>query len=299
MADEVQVYSPATLPEAFRLLAEYGPDVRPLAGGTDAVVKLKDGLWRPRAWVNLLKLRDELAYIRFAADEVRIGSLTTFGEMIRSPELQLGAPLLIQAARTIGGPAIRNLATLGGNLGTASPAGDSLPALYCLDARVCLAGAAGEREVPIADFFRGPGKTALTPGELITGIAFAPQAPEEMYSFEKLGLRAAHAISLVSAAVRLVPASSTYHIGLARVALGAVAPTVFRVAAAEDALTRCVPLTPEAVREAAWAARAASRPISDIRAGAEYRRAMAENLVLRGLVRALGPAEWEEALRRA
>jgi CO/xanthine dehydrogenase FAD-binding subunit len=271
---EVAVYSPATLAEALRLLAEGGDAVRPLAGGTDAMVKYKDGLWQPKAWVNLLGLRRELAFIRREGEVLEVGALTSFTELLGSPLIREGAPLLAKAVRTIGGPQIRNMGTLGGNIGTASPAGDSLPALYALDARVVINAS---KELPIAEFITGPGHTALKPGELITSVKFAVQPTWEQSTFEKLGLRAAHAISIASVAVRYQPSQ------MARVTLGAVAPTVLRVPYAEDALLN------GDYAAAAAAARAAARPISDVRASAEYRKAMAGALLTRGLIRLLGP----------
>jgi len=279
---EVAVYSPATLTEALRLLADGGPDVRPLAGATDAMVKFKDGLWRPRAWVNLMRLRPELAYIRQEDGWVEIGALTSFAEILAWRHVADAAPLLAQAARTIGGPQIRNLGTIGGNVGTASPAGDSLPALYALEAIVKLVShGGGERELPIDQFILGPGKTALAPGELIGAVRFHAEDPFMKVSFEKLGLRAAHAISVGNAAVRVAP-------GFARVTLGALGPTILRVPAAEAVLSSG-PITAATVAEAAAACRAAVKPITDVRGTADYRRAMAGNLVVRGLVRLLGP----------
>lgn len=268
---DVPVYTPATLAEARRMLQEGG--TRPLAGGTDAMVRFKDGIWRPKAWVNLHRLRGELAYIREDGDWLEVGALTTFSELLASRVIRERAPLLAKAVRTVGGPAIRNMGTLGGNIGTASPAGDSLPALYALEADVIVNGVTN---ISIEEVMLGPGRLKLLVGDLITGVRFRAQAPDELCTFEKLGLRAAHAISLASVALRLTP-------GMARVALGAVAPTVIRVPEAEAALVA------GHAAPAVVAAQAAARPISDVRASAEYRRAMAGNLLLRGLMRLLGP----------
>lgn len=280
---DVPVYSPATLAEAGRMLQDGG--TRPVAGGTDAMVRFKDGIWRPTAWVNLLRLRGELAYIREDGDWLEVGALTTFSEMLASRVIRERAPLLAKAVRTIGGPAIRNMGTLGGNIGTASPAGDSLPALYALDADVIVNGVT---TVGIADMILGPGRLALKAGDLITGVRFRAQAPDELCTFEKLGLRAAHAISLASVALRLGPE-------LARVALGAVAPTVVRVPVAETLLATWGAAHPIACAEAVAAARDASKPISDVRASAEYRRAMAGNLLQRGLIRLHTPGVMPDA----
>jgi xanthine dehydrogenase FAD-binding subunit len=285
----VSVYSPATLREALRLLAEGGEAARPLAGGTDAMVRLKDGSWQPRLWINLLRLRPDLSYIRMSGDSVEVGALTSFASLLASPIIQSCAPLLAKAVRTIGGPAVRNMGTLGGNIGTASPAGDSLPALYALDARVRLASLRGERDVPIAAFITGPGRTAIQPGELICAVQFATQSRDELCAYEKLGLRSAHAIAVASVALRLAPTFGDRGHRLARVALGAVAPTVVRVPEAEAALLQACPMCWDVVSYAVAAARAAAEPITDVRASAEYRRAMAGNLLLRGLTRLLGP----------
>ena len=268
---EVPVYTPATLAEARRMLQEGG--TRPVAGGTDAMVRFKDGIWRPMAWVSLHRLRGELAYIHEDGDWLEVGALTTFSELLASRVIRERAPLLAKAVRTIGGPAIRNMGTLGGNIGTASPAGDSLPALYALDADVIVNGVTS---TSVAELMIGPGRLKLLVGDLITGVRFRAQAPDELCTYEKLGLRAAHAISLASVAVRLAPS-------MARVALGAVAPTVLRVPEAEAALVA------GHAAAAVVAAQDAARPISDVRASAEYRRAMAGNLLLRGLMRMLGP----------
>lgn len=281
VAAMTQVFSPTTVPEALHTLASGWPDVRPLAGGTDAMVKGRGS----RAWISLHRVRPELGEISRDGATVRIGAMATFSEMLRSPLLAEAAPLLLQAVRTIGGPQIRNLGTLGGNLGTASPAGDSLPALYALDARVHLLSLRGERVMPINRFLLGPGHLGLEPGELISAVSFNAQGASELCTYEKLGLRAAHAIAIASAAIRLIPGHEGHDVAAARVALGAVAPTVLRVLTAEAALTHVQHVDGAAVERAAAAARAAAQPISDIRASASYRRAMAGNLVARGLLR--------------
>lgn len=300
---ETPVYSPTTLQEALRILHEEGPGARPLAGGTDAMVKWKDGVWRPPCWVNLLRVR-ELRFARHGDDGVEVGALCTFADVLDSRLLCRVAPLLVQAARTVGGPQIRNMGTLGGNMGTASPAGDSIPALFALDAVVHVASISGERSIAVRDFFTGPGRTSLGPGELITHVRFAPQPPGERCTFEKLGLRAAHAISLVSAAVRLLVDDDVGAVRSARVALGAVAPTVIRVDEAERALEGGAGSLVERVARAMRAAREKARPITDIRASAQYRRAMSGNLVLRALAKLLGPdvlaaARWDSAAGHA
>jgi CO/xanthine dehydrogenase FAD-binding subunit len=285
----VSVVSPATLREALRLLAEGGDAARPLAGGTDAMVKAKDGVWKPRMWINLLRLRPELTYIRPSGESVEVGALTSFSTLLASPVIEGRTPLLAKAIRTVGGPQVRNMGTIGGNIATASPAGDSLPALYALDAAVKVVSLRGEREVPIDEFITGPGRTALQPGELIYAVKFATQSRDELCAYEKLGLRSAHAIAVASMALRIAPTFTGKGMRLARVALGAVAPTVVRVPEAESALLNACPMCWDVASYAVAAARAAAQPISDLRATAEYRRAMAGNLLLRGLARLLGP----------
>lgn len=265
-------FSPRTCDEVVRIWASV-PDARLLAGGTDVLVRLKDAL----AWPPLIDLShvDELRGISCDDGILRMGARTTYTELERDPLVARHAGVLAEAAREVGSPAIRNRGTLAGNLANASPAGDTIPALYALDAELELRSSAGQRLVPINAFFQGPGRTVLQPQELICAVRI-PIRPGWRGAFERLGQRAALAISKVSAAVCVRLANDV--VSEARIALGAVAPTVVRAAEAEQQLCG-TPLTDTACERAGEAAARAASPISDIRSDAAYRRAMCAVLV--------------------
>lgn len=281
---DIQVVTPRSLAEA---LARLGPDARPLAGATDATVRMKEGQWRPALWVNIARL-PELRGVTIAGGQVRIGAAEPYGALLRHPGLQQAAPLLLQAVREIGSAQIRATGTIGGNLGTSSPAGDSLPPLYALEARVHLASVAGERVLPIHEFILGPGKNQRRADELITAVSFAAQAPAELSHWQKLGLRGAQAISLVNLALRLVPGETPRSVQQAWIAFGAVGPTILRARVCEQMLVHAGPLDAAKVKGIAQMAWKEVLPISDLRASAEYRQQMAVALLRRGLVHLLG-----------
>lgn len=286
MLSEMKVITPRSLAEALAVLAEHKEQARPLAGATDAMVRVKEGQWRVPLWVNIRSLA-ELREVTVDGDQIMIGAAAPYGALLRDPRLAQRAPMLLQALREIGAVQIQAAGTIGGNLGTASPAGDCLPPLYALEAEVGLNSAAdGPRWVPIEAFMLGPGRTVRRPDELITAVRFTAQGAGERSLWQKLGLRGAQAISLVSLALRVDTTS-----GLARFAYGAVGPTVLRARACEEAFAAAGPgpLDEVAVAAIARLAAAAVRPITDLRATVEYRREMAIALLQRGLTSLLLP----------
>lgn len=287
LLSEMRVAAPASLEEALQLLQEHGERARPLAGATDAMVRVKEGQWRAPLWVDIRRL-PELRRISADDRQVEVGAACTYGEMLRSAPLQRSAPLLLQAVREIGSVQIRAAGTLGGNLGTASPAGDALPPLYALDAEVKLTSVRGERWVGVEAFFLGPGKTVRRPDELITSVRFAPQPEGELYLWQKLGLRGAQAISIVSLAMRLQRGVTSNSVSFARFAFGAVGPTVLRARKSEQMITHAGPLDEGKLRGIGQMAWKEVLPISDVRGSAEYRQQMAAALLQRGLLRLLG-----------
>lgn len=286
---EMKVVTPARLADALALLAEYGERARPLAGATDAMVRVKEGQWRVPVWVSVRAL-PELRQITVADGLVTIGASVPFGQMLRSAELRAHAPLLLEAVADIGSVQIQAMGTLGGNLGTASPAGDSLPPLFALEASVGLASeGGGERWVPVDSFMLGPGRSVRRPDELITAVRFAAQGPDERSRWQKLGLRGAQAISIVSLAMRLGVQQPRF----ARFALGAVGPTVLRARQAEAAFCHADRLDEGMLRSVGQMAWKEVAPISDVRASAEYRRQMAAALLQRGLLELVKPEGWQ------
>lgn len=281
LQSELKVVAPQSLAEALRLLGEHQDRARPLAGGTDAMVRIKEGQWRAPLWVDIRRL-PELQRIDEADGRLTVGAAVTYSRLLRSERVRERAPLLAAAAGDVGSVQIQAMGTLGGNLGTASPAGDSIPPLFALDAEVGLCSEhGGERWAPMDAFFLGPGRTVRRPDELILGVRFAPQAAGERCKWQKLGLRGAQAISIVSLALRLGP-------GFARVAYGAVGPTVLRARKCEAMLAQSKTLDAATIRGIAQMAWKEVMPIGDVRASAGYRQQMACALLERGLREVLG-----------
>jgi xanthine dehydrogenase FAD-binding subunit len=267
----VEIVKPKDLAEAVRWLSEGGC---PLAGGTDLFVRIRKGLDDPPFLVFIGEL-PELRGLRVTDEGWEIGAAVTHAELLASLPVRLS--ILGLALSTIGGPAIRAMGTLGGNLANASPAGDGLVPLYLLEARVNLVGPGGVRELPVEEFVLGPGKTALRPGELIRSL-FLPFPEEEPKSyFRKVGRRQALVIAVASLGALVWLRDGVIH--ESRLALGSVAPTVLRPRQVEEALTGR-PLDPEALRPLVWELSAATRPISDLRAQADYRSRVAGHLLL-------------------
>lgn len=274
---------PGSLQEAIALLQEY-PGSRPIAGGTDLLVALKEKGVHCDTLVDLKGIPG-LGHLRESEDgSVEMGALVTIAELLKSPVIRQRLPLLASAASLLGSYQVRQRATLGGNLCNASPAAETACPLLAMDARVRLVGPRGERVLRLADFFRAPGQTALERAEVLVGVECPGVADREgaryggMYL--KLGPRQAMDIAVVNVAVWLGVAGG--RCVDARIALGAVGPVPFRARDAEEALVGR-PLDAETIERAAVAAQQAARPIDDIRASAWYRREMVRNLVTRAL----------------
>lgn len=274
------VFSPSCVEELLALATAH-PGALLLAGGTDLLVRLRAAQHpddRP-----LLSLA-RVAGLRGIADEgayLSIGAATTFAQIIADPLIREHAPLLAEAAGTVGGPAIRNMATIGGNIRTASPAGDSLPPLYLLAAEVELASREGTRRLPIAELITGPGRTALRDGEIISRVCLPRAGPPTHRAWEKVGRRRSLAIAVTSFA-GMAWLSPDGALEEARFAWGSVAPTVVRIPALERGLCGSR-LEARRIDEAAAIVRGAVSPIDDIRASAGYRRAVAGSLLVRFL----------------
>ena len=279
--DDPGADSPRNLAEAFALLAEGGR--RPLAGGTDALVEHAAGVGSVARYLDLSALA-ELRGIRVEDGMLVLGAATTYAELRRSPLVAEHAPVLAAMAAEVGAAQIQNRGTLGGNLGTASPAGDSLPVLLALDAEIVVGGVGGERSIPAASFFPGYRRTALAAGELILRIA-VPIRPDRRVAFRKVGTRRAQAISVVVLAVAWREEHGTWRD--VRVALGSVAATPIRAGATEAVLEGAAP-TVEVAAAAAATLEAEIAPIDDVRSTAEYRRSVAGRILHRILRDAAG-----------
>jgi len=284
MRSEIDVLSPHTLEEALALLEQHQKNVRIIAGGSDIIIQLRDGVVKTQKLLNILPIKD-LRFIEKKNGIIHIGALSTYTEIIRSEHTRRHAWILVEASKQIGAAQLQNTATIGGNLGNASPAADSLPPLYALGATVVTLSKSGRREIPIERFFIGYRKTALKQDELIEEIYFDGLTGNDAGAYLKLGLRKANAISIVDVAVTLRDKRRDSY-GDVRVALGAVAPTIVRAHTCEQALMG-KRLTQKLLREAAKLASQDTFPITDIRGSAEYRRRVVSSLVYQALHRAV------------
>jgi CO/xanthine dehydrogenase FAD-binding subunit len=272
-------FQPKSVAEATDFLAGH-PRARMIAGGTDLIVKQRNGMLP--GLTHLVDLnRLPLKYIEFSGGHCRIGSLCTMTQIVEHPELGRKFPTLTKAAVQVGALQIRNQATIGGNTANASPAGDTIPALLSLAADIVLTGPNGTRTLALENFFTGPGKTVMETGELIE--AFLLPDRTTIGSFRKLGERRAHAISKVSLALAIVRPGPE-GIPIVRIAMGAVAPTVIRCRRAETLLegAKCFPEA-ALIQQAQDLVSDDARPIDDIRSTAAYRKQMAGVLFKRCL----------------
>jgi carbon-monoxide dehydrogenase medium subunit len=275
-----EYFEPATLAEASALLARYGGRAQPLAGGTDLLVELKEQLRRADCVVNIKMIPGIGGWGFDPRAGLRIGALVTARELEVSELIREKYPSLLQAVRELGSIQVRNRATIVGNVCRASPSADTLPPLIADGAVVSIHGGQGTRSVPLEDFFSGPGKTVLKNDELVTEIAVPAPAPRTGKVYIKHGRRRAMELATVGVAVTLTEGSEI------RIVLGAVAPTPIRAKKAE-ALLRGRRIDAPLIERAARAAVEESRPISNVRASADYRREMVGVLTRRALQRAL------------
>ncbi|MBF0527328.1 MAG: xanthine dehydrogenase family protein subunit M [Deltaproteobacteria bacterium] len=272
-----EVFLPRTLDELWDLLLRR-PEAVIYAGGTDVLVKLRAGLIAASGLICLERI-EELKAVQDQGDEVYIGAATTHRTLLADPVIQEHFPVLIRALNVLGSPPVRNMGTIGGNLVTASPAGDTLPPLYVLDAEVEVRWGGGAKRLPLSQFILGPGRTSLGPGQLLTGVRLKKSADYNVHHFEKVGQRKALAIAVVSLAA-VLKVSDSGLIEKARLAWGSVGPTVIRSAEVESALEGRM-ISRNTLTRAAALAQTAVSPIDDIRASGAYRRTVAGNLLLR------------------
>lgn len=304
---------PSTWSEALQAKAEH-PNALVIAGGTDVMVELNLGSHRPSALLDLSDVRELTGWSCNASDAgaadagpadggpagvrcVRLGAGVTYARVVN--ELADLLPGLAAASRTVGSPQIRNRGTIGGNLGSASPAGDAHPPLLAAGAVVEIVSVAGARTVPVADFFSGPKRSVLAPDELIAGVQ-VPVVPGPQV-FAKVGGRNAMVIAVCSFALSLDPLRRQVGTGI-----GSAAPTPRRAEAAEQLLAGWLedagawqlpwrpPVAPpaEIVGEFGGLVSQAAAPIDDVRGSADYRRHALAVLARRSVGWACGPSAW-------
>lgn len=283
-------FEPATLAEASKILIDQGSGAYYLAGGTDLLVRMKRGEINPSALINLKSI-DGINRIEPDTEKgLQIGALTKISSLEYSSFVRSAYPVLAEAAGILGSPSIRNLATLGGNIGRASPASDLAPALMVLMTRLLIDGPEGKKEFPLESIFSGPGKTTLKPGELITSFFVPKTAARSGAAYVRLGRRRGMDCALVGVAASLVLSVKIGDVQEARIALASVAPVPIRARKAEAELLSG-PLTEERIRKAAAAAAFDSMPVSDMRASSSYRKEMVKVLTIRAIEQARTLAE--------
>jgi len=271
-----EYFRPASLKETFQLLASYSGAAKILAGGTDLLIQqaLESS---PETAVVSLKDVQELRQIEETAEgDIFVGAMVKHAEVAQSPLVNQYFPALAKASHWVGSPSIRNLATIGGNICNASPSADTAPPLLAYDAKAIIVSPSGEKAIDIEGFFTGPSTTVLKRREVLKGFLLTPE-PGWVADYEKLGLRKAMEIAIVNVCVAVAVNEHKGCSGI-RIALGAVAPTPIRAKKPESIL-KDKRVTPELIQTCAEVAVEETKPISDIRASADYRKKMVHFLV--------------------
>lgn len=263
---------PLNVEEAISLLVKYEGEAKVLAGGTDLIVQMRKKMVRPKYIIDIGCLPG-LDYINYDEKEgLKIGALTTISALERSSEIKQKYPVISQAASKLGCVAVRNVATLGGNLCNASPSADMIPALIGLSATIKTLGPGGEKKNLLENFFIGPGKTMLERGELMTEIQVPLPPLRTGGVYLKHGIRKAIDLAIVGVAA-IISLDSNESVKEAKIVLGAVAPTPIRAPKAEEFLKDKF-IDEELINKCAELASKEACPISDVRASVEYRREM-------------------------
>jgi CO/xanthine dehydrogenase FAD-binding subunit len=285
----VESYVAATsVDEAVRAMAG---GARPVAGGTDLVVGARQGKAPLPASLVAIHRLDELRGVTVGADGgLRIGALATHEDLVENADVRAGFTALADASAIVGSHATRAQGTIGGNLMNASPAMETGGPFVCFGATVTLTSEGGSRDVAVSDLFAGPGQTTARAGELLTAVTVPPLAAGSGSCYLRLEYRRQMEIAVVGATAVVTLDGGT--VSDARIAITALAPTIHRVAEAEQALVG-TDGGPAAAEAAAAAAAAGSAPISDVRASADYRRAMAAVIARRAIEAAVARARGE------
>ncbi len=284
--------SPGSVEEAVSLLSKYGDKAKVIAGGSDALVQMKRDALQPDVVISVGNIRG-LDYVRYdAAKGLTIGALASIREIASSPVISSACPIVAQAAASLGTPAIRNQATIGGNLCNAAPSADMAPVLIVSGATARIVGTGGIREIPIEDFFTGPGATVLKQHEFLLEILVPGRPPRSAGTYLKHTRSRGADLAIVGVAAFVVAEGE--RIADIRIALGAVAPTPIRATRAE-AMLRGAAVNERLLEEAGQAAADESKPIDDVRSSAQYRKTLVNVLTKRAVAQAIQQAQSEAA----
>jgi len=282
--ENFEYLEPRTLKEAIGLLVKHKKTVKLLAGGTDLIIEMKEGLIKPQWLINLKKIKG-LNKINFSRKGgLTIGTLVTWTTILSSNVIREDYPILREAASVIGCSQIRNIGTIGGNICHASPSADSAPALMIYEAQCLIAGPSRERIIPIGDIFTGVQKISLKEGEILTSFRLPPPDKASKGCYIKFALRNAMGLPVVGVGVLVRTSNGTFKD--VKIALGAVASTPLRARKTESFLLG-KPVDDEVIRKAAELAMEESEPINDIRASREYRLGLVRELTYRAIKRSI------------
>jgi len=282
-------------------MQENGPGGRFLAGGTDLVIAIKEKGLLPKYVVDLKKIPGLTGIQANNDGSVTLGALTTMHEIETSALINGKYPFLAQSAAEVGSIQIRNRATVGGNMANATPSADVAPGLIALNALAKIVGSQGERTVLLEDFFRGPGQTVMRSEEVLTEITIPKSSPQLVGEYIKFSPREMMDLAYVGVAVAYNLGTQDKRCEGVRIVLGAVAPTPIRARKAE-AILEGQSLTEELAGRVGEEAARESKPISDVRSSADYRRAMVATMTKRALLNAAvprnGKVSWYERRER-
>lgn len=281
-------FQPKSVEECQTLLKEYGADAKVLAGGTDLVPRLKNGLLHPVAVIGLMDIPG-IDAIEVTDDGLTLGTLANLRKISLDQRLKKDYKVVMEACGHVSSMQVRNIATIGGNACNASPSADAIHGLLLNDAVVTIASGSGTREMPLHEFFKGPGKTALEPGELVLKFFMPAPKAHTGASYQKYAIRGDSDISIVGAGARLTLAEDGT-VAEARITLASVAPTPLRMFEAEQMLVGSK-LDAEGIAKAAELCSTQVAPITDQRATREYRIEMVRVWVRHALEQALERAE--------
>ncbi len=285
-------YQPQSLDEAFGLMEKYEGRARYVAGGTDAMIRVKQKIWQPEALISL-RWVEELCGIKKTGNSLRLGSMTLWREIETDPLVASHCPALADAAPMVANPQIRNVATVGGNLCNAAPSADGAPPLMVMEAVLTISGPHGEREVPISEFFKGPGQHCMQPGEVLTAITIPEMPMHTGMAFLKSG-RVTQDIAVANVAVYVQMEGRVCK--KCRVAAGAVGPVPMELQGVES-FVEGKEITQDLLLEIQDKAAGEVTPITDVRSTEIYRRTVTGVMVKRAIEQAMERAKYEAESR--
>jgi CO/xanthine dehydrogenase FAD-binding subunit len=283
---DFRFYRPTALEELLDFKAREGSKARILDGGSNVLVYIKEGSIPGGTLVDV-KFLEAIKGIEIREGWVEIGAGELIADIMRSPVIEEKIPFLRDVLQKFANPLVRNMATLAGNIADSSPIGDTIPPLLVLEARVVLASAKGQRVIPLEEFFIGPGKNVLEPGEVILKVQF-PIPIEGSGGHIKLGLRKGTSCSVASVAVWIV--AEKHRVEDIRIALGGVAPTPMRARKTESSF-KAQTLDWDRISALSRKVTEEISPITDVRGSAEYRRLVSVRLLAKAIRQALGMEE--------